>query len=870
MAGTDTPMMQQYLEIKSRHAGYLLFYRMGDFYELFGDDALTASGLLNITLTQRRSSKDEDGIPMCGVPFHAAEGYIAKLLDKGHKVALCEQVETPEEAKARGGYKALVKRDVVRLYTGGTLTEESMLRPDRNNYLAALCQHGGELALGWLDLSTGEFCAATTTDKALEADLSRLAPTEVLVTDKLAEAQAPQLAEVHNRLTTVRGGLFDTKLAEERLKAAYDVGTLDSFAFDTPAQMAVCGALLAYVEETQAGRKATLQRPVVQRPDGFMHLDNATRSNLELTRTLRGERKGSLLDALDRTVTAPGARLLAQWLNAPLQERAKIVRRHDGIAFFLDHPAVRDGVRDHLRTMADIGRSLARIGLDRGGPRDLGALRQTLTTLPRLLDGLAAAPVKLPAAVADATAALTGFTALADTLDRALKDDTLPLLTRDGDFIRDGYCPELDRYRKLSTSGLSLLQELEQAESKRTGIPSLKVKYNKIWGYFIEVTNTHLDKVPTDFIHRQTTTSSQRFSTPRLIEIERDVTHAGSNALAREGHLFAELCGLVKAQATALLAAAEALATLDVLTAAALLAERERMTRPTMTDDRAFEIIGGRHPVVAQTVATFIPNNTDLTDGKLWLITGPNMAGKSTFLRQNALIALMAQAGLYVPAEQATIGVIDRIFTRIGAADDLARGQSTFMVEMVETAAILNHATKRSLVILDEIGRGTATFDGLSIAWGCVEYLVKTITCRGLFATHYHELTVLEKKLPSLSCHHVAVQEWQNDIVFLHEVRTGASPRSYGIHVGRLAGLPASVTTRAEEILKKLDGDEKTRDRLHMADQMSMFSMPTLPPAPKQSAVEQKIINLDLDDITPRQAHDLLYALRKLVKEQNV
>ncbi|MBI1364279.1 MAG: DNA mismatch repair protein MutS [Proteobacteria bacterium] len=860
-------MMQQYNEIKSRHPGYLLFYRMGDFYELFGDDALTASGILSITLTQRRASKDEDGIPMCGVPFHAAEGYIAKLLDKGHKVALCEQVETPEEAKARGGYKALVKRDVVRLYTGGTLTEDSMLRPDSNNYLAAICQSGGDMALGWLDMSTGEFCTAPTGEKSLEADLSRLAPTEILVTEKAATSLAAPLVDWQHLLTTVRSGLFDTKLAEERLKGAYAVGTLDSFAFDNTAQLAVCGALLAYVEETQAGRQAALQRPVVQRADGFMHLDNATRSNLELTRTLRGERKGSLLDALDRTITAPGARLLAQWLNAPLQERTKIVRRHDGIAFFLGNPTVRDAVRDHLRSMADIGRSLARISLDRGGPRDLHALRQTLNGLPLLMDTLATAKDKRPAIVADVTAALTGFGALADTLHRAMQDDNLPLLTRDGGFIRDGFCPELDRFRKLSTSGLTLLQELEQDESKRTGIPSLKVKYNKVWGYFIEVTNTHLDKVPNDFIHRQTTTSSQRFSTPRLIEIERDVTHAGSNALGRETQLFAELCAQVKAQAPALLAAAEALATLDVLSAGALLAERERMVRPTMTDDRAFDIVAGRHPVVAQTVANFIPNNTDLTDGKLWLITGPNMAGKSTFLRQNALIALMAQAGLYVPAESVTIGVVDRIFTRIGAADDLARGQSTFMVEMVETAAILNHASKRSLVILDEIGRGTATFDGLSIAWGCVEYLVKAINCRGLFATHYHELTVLEKKLPSLSCHHVAVQEWQNDIVFLHEVRSGASPRSYGIHVGRLAGLPAAVTTRAEEILKKLDGDEKTRDRLHMADQMSMFAMPTLPPAPKQSEVEQKIIGLDLDEMTPRQAHELLYSLRKIAKE---
>ena len=868
-----TPMMQQYTEIKDRHEGFLLFYRMGDFYELFGDDAIIAAEVLSITLTQRRSSKEQEGIPMCGVPFHAAEGYIAKLLENGHKVALCEQVETPEEAKARGGYKALVKRDVVRLYTGGTLTEDSMLPEKNHNYLAAVHTLGGEMSLGWLDLSSGEFAVTSVTPKTINAELARLNPKELLVDEKIAET-TPALQNWQHLFSHSFTNIFDSRTAENTLKAHLGVSTLDGFGFESRVQGAVCGALIGYLEQTQKSKTAALLPPRVMVGNSYMHLDPATRTNLELTETLRGERKGSLLHALDRTVTSAGARMLSTWLTAPLTREAEIAARQDAVEAFLNEKQLRADIRTQLKTTPDLSRALSRLGLGRGGPRDLAAIRQSLNNLPALLSSMAQLKAQ-PSLLSVIGESLTGFEKLQTLLDNAVAEDDLPLLARDGGFIKAGYDAELDKYRNLNNSSLETLQNMERAEAEALGVSSLKIKYNKVWGYFIEITKTHADKAPDHYIHRQTTTNQQRFTTPELIDLEKELSSAETRAQEKELTLFADLVEKVCAEANPLLKAAHGLATLDVLTAAADLANQRKHVRPTMTDDRTFDISKGRHPVVENTVETFMPNDCDLSGDALWLLTGPNMAGKSTFLRQNALIAIMAHAGLFVPAESATIGVVDRVFTRVGAADDLARGQSTFMVEMVETATILNNASNRSLVILDEIGRGTATYDGLSIAWACVEYLSRNIKCRTLFATHYHELTQLADNTPNIHCYHVAVKEWENDIVFMHQVKPGASPRSYGVHVGRLAGLPNVVTNRAETILKQLESSSATGQ--NVTQQMPLFEIAqtpagantTTPQEMRPSAVDVLLDDINPDTLSPKQALDLLYELKDASQDDN-
>lgn len=854
----QTPMMQQYSKLKSRHEGFLLFYRMGDFYELFSDDALTAAAVLNITLTQRRSSKDVEGIPMCGVPFHAAEGYIAKLLEHGHKVALCEQIETPEEAKQRGGYKALVRRDVVRLYTGGTLTEDSMLPEKTHNYLAAICAVGADVALGWLEISSGEFAVTTVTPQTLNAELARLNPRELLIDENFAET-TPELQNWQAIFSHPFTNIFEGRAAENTLKDHLKVSTLEGFGFQTPAEVAVCGGLVTYLHQTQKTNTAALLPPRVLLANSHMHLDPATRTNLEVTETLRGSRKGSLLHALDRTVTSAGARLLTTWLTAPLTHKEKIAHRQDAIALFVDAKDLRHDIRSHLKTTPDLSRALSRLGLGRGGPRDLAAIRQALNTLPALLAVLEKLP-SLPTLLQTLRTHLEGFERLQTLLDSALATHDLPLLARDGGFIQAGYDSALDKLRNLNNNSLETLQLMERTEAEALGVSSLKIKYNKVWGYFIELTKTHAEKAPAHYIHRQTTTQQQRFTTPALVELEKELSSAEARAQEKELALFAELVEKTCAEATPLLNAAEALATLDVLTACAELAATRGHTRPTLTTDRTFNIQKGRHPVVEAAVETFIANDCDLSGDALWLLTGPNMAGKSTFLRQNALITLMAHAGLFVPAEQATIGIVDRVFTRVGAADDLARGQSTFMVEMVETAAILNNATDRSLVILDEIGRGTATYDGLSIAWACVEYLSRNIKCRTLFATHYHELTQLADRTPNIHCYHVAVKEWENDIVFLHQVQQGASPRSYGVHVGRLAGLPAVVTTRAEVILQQLEA--KPAAAPIPPQQMPLFDVQAQKKAP--SAAEVLLAEMNPDTLSPKQALDLLYTLKEL------
>jgi DNA mismatch repair protein MutS len=874
-------MMAQYWEIKRAHPDALLFYRMGDFYEMFFEDARLAAAALDITLTKRGQHEGEE-VPMCGVPVHAAEAYLSRLIRQGFKVAICEQLEDPAEAKKRGG-KAVVRRDVVRLVTPGTLTEDELLDARRHNYLAALAEAGGGLGLAWVDVSTGDFLAEPVEAGGLGAALARIAPGELLLPERLLQRTElfELLDEWKSCLTPLPSARFDSENAKRRLQALFQVEALDAFGSFERAELAAAGALVDYVELTQKGKLPRLAPPRRQAKGAVMEIDPATRRNLELTEALAGGRKGTLLACLDRTVTGAGARLLAQRLGAPLTEVAAIQARLEGVAWLVERPELRDDLRRALRQVPDMERALSRLSLGRGGPRDLAAVRdglrqaQLLQTLLAGADG-AGPPPDLAAAMRD----LGPQEGLVDRLGRALSEE-LPLLARDGGFVAAGYAPHLDELKQLRDESRRLIAGLQAKYVEATGIASLKVKHNNVLGYFLEVSSANASKMPSDpaagFIHRQTLASAVRYTTAELGELEKKILQAADKALAVELEIFAQLVEEVLARAEAVAAAARALAALDVGAGLAQVAVEARWTRPTVEDSTAFEIAGGRHPVVeaalaAQEGQSFVANDCDLSEAqRLWLVTGPNMAGKSTFLRQNALIAVLAQMGSFVPAERAAIGTVDRLFSRVGAADDLARGRSTFMVEMVEAAAILNQASARSLVILDEIGRGTATFDGLSIAWACVEHLHEVNRCRGLFATHYHELTHLAGKLARLSCHAMRVKEWQGEVVFLHEVAPGAADRSYGIHVARLAGLPHAAIARAEEVLGLLEQGEQAGALARLADDLPLFAAapkpaPTAAPA-EASALEAELKAVNPDELTPKQALDLLYRLRGLVPD---
>ena len=846
MAIKETPMMRQYKEIKAQHADFLVFYRMGDFYELFAEDAKIAASILDITLTQRRSSKEVEGIPMCGVPFHAAESYIAKLLKHNKKVALCEQTETPAEAKKARGNSALVKREVVRIYTGGTLTEDSMLNSQENNYLVAIHSLKGKMAISWSDLSTGEFLVTDTSIDTIQADIARLNPKEIITTKSFLKLHDSDLNYYKNIITIVENDLFVVKPSDET--------------YPNIAQQTVVSALLGYIDKTQIDKTPSLKTAKSIASNSFLYMDAATRHNLELTKTLKGEKKNSLFDAIDKTVTSCGARLLSNWITSPLQDINLIKQRQNVIKEFKNDFASRSYIREILKQTADISRAISRITLDRSGPRDLQAVSNTLSLLPELTSHLE--KYKNNDTIKNYINSFSHFNKLSNVLKNALINDTLPLLARDGGFIQNDYCEQLNKYKNIATNGLTLLKDLEREEAEKTGISSLKIKYNKVWGYFFEITKSHVDKIPDYYIHRQTTTNAQRFSTSELMELEREYSSAEAYCLKRELEIFAELVNMIKSQVNMLLDAAESLAALDVLVAGGELADCQNYNQPIIDDSYAFEIENGRHAVVEKVENEFIPNNSSLSECEIWLVTGPNMAGKSTFLRQNALITILAHMGYFVPADKAHIGLVDRIFTRIGAADELSKGQSTFMVEMVETANILNNSTQRSLVVLDEIGRGTATYDGLSIAWACVEHLLIHNKCRGIFATHYHEMTKLAEDFPKLKCYHVAAKEWEDKIIFLHKIKQGASPGSYGIHVGQLAGLPCSVTKRAADILSQLEKSGAKGEQI--SPQMNFFN--AQPQTAMKSKVEEALHTILVDDLTPREAHDLLYDLKSMVK----
>jgi DNA mismatch repair protein MutS len=883
-AGRVTPMMEQYIEIKAANPDCLLFYRMGDFYEMFFDDAEIASRALGIVLTKRGKHQGRD-IPKCGVPIERSDEYLHRLIALGHRVAVCEQLEDPAEARKRGA-KSVVRRDVVRLVTPGTLTEDSLLDAKRNNYLLALARSrvsSGEdrFALAWIDISTGEFRVAECDRASLAAEIARIEPGEIVVSDALyADTELMPYLRSLPALTPLTRDVFDGATAERRLASYFGVATTASFGAFSRIELAAAAAAVTYVERTQIGKRPPLSVPAREAAGATLAIDQATRGNLELIRTLAGERRGSLLAAIDRTVTAAGSRLLAQRLAAPLTDAAEIGHRLNAVAGFVDDQAMRGDLRARLKAVPDLARALARIVVGRGGPRDLAAIRDGIIAAAEIAVQLAVL-ADAPRDVAQAIKALRRpDAAVATELARALADE-LPAFRRDGGFVRTGYEPALDEARALRDESRRVIAALQVRYTETTGIRTLKIRHNNVLGYFVDVSAQHGDKLTSaplnaTFIHRQTTAGQVRFTTTELGALEAKIANAGDRALALELEIFDRLAAAVAAASAGVKDAASALAMIDVTCALAALAVERDYARPQVDASLAFAIAGGRHPVVEQMLGAgggpFVANDCDLSPpageqaGRIWLVTGPNMAGKSTFLRQNALIAVLAQMGSFVPARSAHIGVVDRLFSRVGAADDLARGHSTFMVEMVETAAILNQAGERALVILDEIGRGTATFDGLSIAWATIEHLHESNRCRTLFATHFHEMTALAAKLKRLHNATMRVKEWQGDVVFLHEVVAGAADRSYGIAVAKLAGLPASVIERAKVVLAQIEAEDRTSPARRLIDDLPLFAATRPAAAPQRddalTAVVATLAALNPDEMSPRDAIEALYALK--------
>jgi DNA mismatch repair protein MutS len=858
-------MMQQYFALKAEADDCLLFYRMGDFFELFFDDAKVAAATLDIALTARGEHEGEK-IPMCGVPVHAMEGYLARLIKAGHRVAIAEQTETPEQAKKRGGSKTLVSRGIVRLVTAGTLTEEALLDSRAANWCVAIGEAAGHVAIAAADVSTGRFELIESDAASLGAELARLDAAEVIA------AEESSLAE---RATHFRPRAdFDSSAAADRLKRLYGVSTLDGFGAFSRAGLAAAGGLVAYLEHTAKGTLPFLRPPRLARTSEAMAIDAATRESLELTQTAQGSRKGSLLDAVDRTVTGAGARLLGSDIGAPLMDRDAIERRLDLVRHFHEDGAAREAMRATLRTLPDVGRALGRLAAGRGSPRDLGQLRDGLDGAWLLGErlGKLVAPPELLTALAPQ---LRGHGALIDLLKRALVPSP-PIDTANGGYIAEGYDPALDDLRDAGAGGRRAIAALEAKYRDETGISALKIRHNGVLGYHIEVAARSADPLmrpESGFTHRQTLAGVVRFNAPELHEVAMKVTQAGGHALAAEAAHLEDLTEAALTGREAIAATADALARLDVASALAERAVEGGWARPHLADHACFEIEGGRHPVVETALAKsgerFVANDLTLSEeSRLWLVTGPNMGGKSTFLRQNALIAVLAQAGSYVPATRARLGLVDKLFSRVGASDNLARGRSTFMVEMVETAAILAQATPQSFVILDEVGRGTSTYDGLAIAWAVVEAVHEDNRCRCLFATHYHELTRLAERCDALTLHHVRAREWKGDLVLLHEVAEGPADRSYGLAVARLAGMPPTTVSRAKAVLAKLEaGRAKTGGLAAGLDDLPLFAAAAEAEEEEYDAIRAEVETLDVDALTPREALEVLYRLKALARE---
>ncbi len=894
IAAGATPSMAQFLEIKAANPDSILWYRMGDFYELFFDDAVVASQALGIVLTKRGKHLGQD-IPMCGVPVVRADDYLQRLIRKGYRVAVCEQLEDPAEARKRGS-KAVVKRDVVRLVTPGTLTEDALLDAKTRNYLTALNTiPGGGFALASLDISTGEFEVGSTPVADFAGEIVRLSPGEVIaVDDVLRDPEVKRWLGVASTASTpVAPASFDALNGERTLKERLKVADLGAFGGFSRAELAAIGALLTYVDLTQLGRQPSLRPPRRGGPEQTLVIDAASRASLELVRSSGGDKDGSLLGAMDLTVTASGARELASRIASPLKDAGQINARLDAVGYLVEREALRERLRGQLRTAPDIARAISRLALQRGGPRDLKAIAQGLSAGSVCARLLREQAMGLPEELAAIAQRLEGVSpAIAIELDKALVEEP-PHLKRDGGFVAEGYREAIDKARNLGADSRKVLAALETTYVEATGVKALKLRHNHMLGYFVEVTAANakpLQSPPHDtlFRHKQTMSNAMRFTTPELIEIEGAIATAADRALALEQEVFAELSRLILAEEMAMARVATALAELDHVCGLSTLAWNEGYVRPEIDDSVTFDIRGGRHPVVEQALrkakaGPFIENDCTLgrpsmpvptgfdegPSGRLWLVTGPNMAGKSTFLRQNALIALMAQMGSFVPAKRAHIGVVDRLFSRVGASDDLARGRSTFMVEMVETAAILNQATDKSLVILDEIGRGTATFDGLSIAWAAVEHLHDANKSRALFATHFHELTQLAGRLGEVANVTVDVKEWHDDIVFLHKIKPGAADRSYGIQVARLAGLPRAVVKRAGEVLARLEKNNRRAGAGGSTlEDLPLFAMSAAreaeKPVAKASELETTLAGIKPDELSPKAALELVYRLKEL------
>ncbi|QGM97106.1 DNA mismatch repair protein MutS [Methylocystis parvus] len=868
-AARATPMIAQYIEIKSANADCLLFYRMGDFYELFFDDAETASRALGIMLTKRGKHLGED-IPMCGVPVERANDYLQKLIALGHRVAVCEQIEDPAEARKRGP-KSVVKRDVVRLVTPGTITEDALLDPARANAFAAVARvrdakGAWRYGVASVDISTGAFTVVQCAENELSSTLARFEPREIVAAESLCREEA--LATLFVNLGAPVAPLGrEAGDAPRRLMDFFGVATLEGFGALGEAEIAAAATAILYVERTQKGSRPALARPMSLRESATLEIDAATRANLELLRTLSGAREGSLLSVVDLTATSAGARLLGERLAAPSTDPALIAARLDAVTFFLERSEIRAALRAKLSRAPDLARAVSRLALQRGGPRDVASVGAALAAARDIADLFARA--ESPAKIARDVARLAGADAgLAQEIARSLKDSA-PLDKRNGDFVREGRDAELDEARALRDESRIVIASLQAGYAEATGT-KLKIKHNNFLGFFLEVPAAQGEKLLRDetFTHRQTMADAMRFSTRELADLQSRIASAADRALARELAIFDALSAAILAGADELQALAQAFARLDVLGALAEVAEKRSWTRPSVDHSLDFAIVAGRHPVVEASLQAqgkaFAANDCDLTGekaGRIAVVTGPNMAGKSTFLRQNALIALLAQAGSYVPAAEARIGVVDRLFSRVGASDDLARGRSTFMVEMVETAAILNGATQRSLVILDEIGRGTATFDGLSIAWATIEHLHEINRARAIFATHFHELTQLTKRMARLVNLTMKVTDHAGEVVFLHEVVKGAADRSYGVHVAQLAGLPASVVARAHAILAELEAADRRAPVEALIDDLPLFKH-VVEAAQSRDALRETLARIDPDQLSPREALAALYELK--------
>ena len=856
-------MMAQYLALKAQAPDCLLFYRMGDFFELFFEDAKAASATLDIALTAR-GEHDGEPIPMCGVPAHSHEAYLARLIKAGHRVAIAEQTETPEQARKRGGSKTLVARGIVRIVTPGTLTEEVLLDARTANWLVAVAKSGGALGLAAADISTGRFEITALGANILDAELARLNPAELVVPDNFDLPASYPL--------TVASG-FDSNSAERRLKSLFNVATLDGWGEFSRAELCAAGGLLAYLERAGQGALPFLQPPIRRAVADHMMIDAATRESLEIACSTGGSRKGSLLDAIDRTVTGGGARLLGSDLAAPLTDRAQIDARLDLVGFLHDDPDLRARLRAALRALPDIGRALGRLAAGRGSPRDLAQLRDGLDQGYRLHGMLSLAP--RPSLLDQLLPAFLGHGELIDRLQHALVASP-PIDTSQGGYIAEGYDAALDALRARGGEGRRAIAALEARYRDKTGISQLKIRHNNVLGYHIEVPARVADplmRAELGFTHRQTLAGVVRFNAPELHDHASEVGQAGNHALAAEAAHLEELTSVTLARAREVAATADALARLDVASGLAERAAEGGWCRPALVDHPCLEISEGRHPVVESAVSAsggrFVANDCRLgPHDRLWLVTGPNMGGKSTFLRQNAAILILAQAGGFVPAASATLGLCDRLFSRVGASDNLARGRSTFMVEMVETAAILAQATERSFVILDEVGRGTSTYDGLAIAWAVVEAVHDINKCRCLFATHYHELTRLAERLDALSLHHVRAREWKGDLVLLHEVAAGPADRSYGLAVARLAGLSPPVIARAKDVLKRLEAGRAATGGLAAGlDDLPLFAAAAQSEEASIDPLRTAITEVDADSLSPREALELIYRLKTMAAD---